>query len=47
MKKLNPNQTAAMIRFACRRPNLNAESISNYGPGVLQLDSANSGLVSD
>ena len=48
MKKLNPNQTAEMIRFACRRPHLNAKSITSDGLGVLGLDPAsNSSLVSD
>lgn len=47
MKKLDPDQTAAMIRFACRKPHLNAMSITSDGLGVLGFDSnSNSNLVS-
>ncbi|KAI9675940.1 MAG: hypothetical protein M1829_003178 [Trizodia sp. TS-e1964] len=37
MKTLSPDQTASMIRFACRRPVLNATSITADGPKVLGL----------
>jgi eukaryotic translation initiation factor 2C len=48
MKKLSPDQTASMIRFACRRPFLNAKSITEDGPEVLGLlPGSNSVLVSD
>lgn len=47
IKKLDPSQTAEMIRFACRKPHLNANSITSDGPGVLGFDStSNSNLVS-
>lgn len=47
MKKLNPDQTAKMIGFACRRPHMNANSITSDGPGVTGLDPASgSGLAS-
>ncbi|KFY31959.1 hypothetical protein V493_00653 [Pseudogymnoascus sp. VKM F-4281 (FW-2241)] len=39
MKKLDPDQTAHMIRFACRRPHLNAQSITSDGLAVLGFDS--------
>lgn len=46
MKKLDPEQTAEMIRFACRRPHLNAQSITSDGLAVLGLDAnSNSTLV--
>jgi eukaryotic translation initiation factor 2C len=45
-KKLSPNQTRAMIEFACRRPKANADSIVGDGKKVLVLSSANSTLVS-
>ncbi|KFY06774.1 hypothetical protein V492_07750 [Pseudogymnoascus sp. VKM F-4246] len=35
MKKLDPDQTAQMIRFACRRPHDNAKSITSDGLAVL------------
>jgi eukaryotic translation initiation factor 2C len=37
MKKLSPDQTANMIRFACRKPFLNASSFTLDGPEVLGL----------
>ena len=46
MKKLSPDQTATMIRFACRKPFLNAKSITEDGPDVLGLlPGSNSVLV--
>ncbi|KFZ01526.1 hypothetical protein V501_09952 [Pseudogymnoascus sp. VKM F-4519 (FW-2642)] len=38
MKKLDPDQTAEMIRFACRKPHLNAQSITSDGLAVLGFD---------
>ncbi|KAH8807748.1 RNA interference and silencing protein [Xylogone sp. PMI_703] len=35
VKKLSPEQTKNMIQFACRRPFLNADSITNDSPSVL------------
>ena len=47
MKKLGPDQTALMIRFACRKPILNAKSITEDGLEVLGLlPGSNSVLVS-
>ncbi|ELR02128.1 hypothetical protein GMDG_05287 [Pseudogymnoascus destructans 20631-21] len=45
MKKLDPDQTAEMIRFACRKPHLNAASITSDGLSVLGFDAnSNSNL---
>ncbi|OAA67364.1 RNA interference and protein silencing protein [Niveomyces insectorum RCEF 264] len=38
--KLGGNETSAMIKFACRRPDANARSIVSLGRDVLQLDHA-------
>jgi eukaryotic translation initiation factor 2C len=47
MKKLSPDQTASMIRFACKRPHLNAMSITEDGLETLGLlPQSNSILVS-
>ena len=45
MKKLSADQTAAMIRFACRKPLLNAQSITFDGPQVLGLLPASNPLL--
>ena len=37
MKKLNPDQTARMIKVACRRPHENAQSIVDESGAVLGL----------
>ena len=36
--KLNGEQTAEMVNFACRRPKGNAESIVTHGRRILCLD---------
>lgn len=38
--KLNGEQTAEMVNFACRRPKKNAEAIMNQGRKILCLDGA-------
>ena len=40
LKKLGPDQTAEMIRFACRKPFLNAGSITDGSPSVLSLNNS-------
>ncbi|OBT77828.1 hypothetical protein VF21_03237 [Pseudogymnoascus sp. 05NY08] len=45
MKKLDPDQTATMIRFACRKPHLNAQSITSDGLAILGFNAnSNSNL---
>ncbi|CAK7226185.1 hypothetical protein SBRCBS47491_006145 [Sporothrix bragantina] len=39
-RKLSGDDTSAMIKFACRQPNLNADSIVGVGRNTLMLDSA-------
>ena len=43
--KLNPEQTKAMIKFAVRNPNENAESILNQGFNTLGFNGGNQELV--
>ncbi|KAL5345607.1 hypothetical protein ACLOAV_009361 [Pseudogymnoascus australis] len=45
MKKLDSDQTATMIRFACRRPHLNADSITSDGPGALFGINVNTNMI--
>ncbi|CAK7273580.1 hypothetical protein SEPCBS57363_005724 [Sporothrix epigloea] len=40
-RKLSGDDTSSMIKFACRQPNLNADSIVGVGRNALQLDSPN------
>jgi eukaryotic translation initiation factor 2C len=44
--KLDSEQTAAMIKFAVRKPSANAASITHDGPGAVGLLPANVSLVS-
>lgn len=37
VKKLSPEQTKNMIQFACRKPFINAKSITDDAPTVLGL----------
>jgi eukaryotic translation initiation factor 2C len=45
-RKLSPDQTSDMIKFACRRPKENAMSITNDARDVLGFTAGNLMLVS-